>query len=158
VRLALESFCEENGFSYRTKQTSSLFSGMYSEAARRRFYKLLARAKVGISVSGGGFDTVRFWEILGNNCLLITETIDIYNERSNALDYERIIQFKDLDDFKRQLGNTMAFLKNGYDSAETRDSMTDEYEAILTAHSSKSRVLAMLDVAERKGIIKSTNY
>ncbi len=52
VRLALEEFCQQNGFSYKTKQTKLPFFNIYSKLAQWRFSRLLARAKVGISVCG----------------------------------------------------------------------------------------------------------
>jgi hypothetical protein len=149
VRLALEEFCKKNSFSCRTGQTRGLFSDIYSEPARRRFYKTLARAKVGISVSGGGFDTVRFWEILANGCLVLTEKIDIYEEGSKALDYKCITQFNDFNDFGEKLEKVAAFLKDGYDSVDTRNDMAEEYGKIMVMHSSKARVMMILETAKK---------
>jgi hypothetical protein len=162
VRECLEAFCKENGFScatYSTRRRS--FFGLFRTKAdgHEKFYDILSRSKVGISVGGGGFDTLRFWEILGNGCLLMTETIDIYGEApgsgaSKELDYRRIWQFRDMAEFEDRLGEVAAFLKNGYDSAETHDTAAEEYGRIMETHSSKARVMAILEAAKKKGIIK----
>lgn len=130
ARELLEKYCVENNFICSTKKTKN----------PDEFYKLLARSKVGVSVGGGGFDTFRFWEILGNNCILITEKIDIYFEDSNRLKYDRIFEFSDLGQFQNQLEKVGRFLQNGYDEK----TMTVEYEKILSEHSSKSRVLEII--------------
>ncbi|MFO0773136.1 MAG: glycosyltransferase [Nitrospiraceae bacterium] len=38
---------------------------------------LLARSKMALSVRGGGFDTLRYWEIVSSKALLVSETPDI---------------------------------------------------------------------------------
>ena len=150
AREALEEFCEKEKFSYRTKQTNFLFWNIYSPRAQKRFYKVLARAKVGISVGGGGFDTARFWEILGNNCLLLTESMDIYPDNgASELAYSRISQFKNLDGFKSQLKKMGEYVRTQYPP----ENLDSEYEEILTHHSSTSRVQCILDEAQARGII-----
>ncbi len=145
----LADFCAKNGFRFVTDRTKGFnFDDKTKIAGRQEFYELLNRAKVGISIGGGGFDTARFWEILGNNCLLLTEKIDIYELASEALNYSRIWQFNNLFDFESQLNRLAAFLRTTYQQA----SLTDEYERILREHSSKSRVLSLLAHAKEAGI------
>ncbi|MES3005138.1 MAG: hypothetical protein V4690_03460 [Patescibacteria group bacterium] len=139
VTQVLKNFCVENNFTCFTDKTD-----------QENFYKNLARSKVGISVGGGGFDTARFWEILGNNCMLLTETIDIYEPGSNRLDYKRIWQFKDLEDFKLKLEEVGQFLVNSYKQTD----LAPEYSKILEEHSSKARVLEVIEKAREKGIIQ----
>lgn len=139
VTQELRKFCNENNFVCFTEKTD-----------QESFYKNLARSKVGVSVGGGGFDTARFWEILGNNCLLLTETIDIYEPDSKRLDYKRIWQFKDLEDFKIRLEEVGKFLQNDY----LKTDLFPEYSKILEVHSSKSRVLEIIEKAKEKGIIQ----
>ncbi|MFA6459162.1 MAG: glycosyltransferase [Candidatus Paceibacterota bacterium] len=135
-----------NGLRTVTKNTNgSLFSRMMGLApkdnGRVKFYDLLSRAKVGVSVGGGGYDTARFWEILGNNCILLTEKLDIYEPGSRALDYERIWQFGNLEEFESQLDKLSNFLKSDYKTSN----MSEEYVRILREHSTKARVLTILD-------------
>ncbi len=139
AREVLVDFCKKNDLTYFVDKTDN-----------DNFYKMLSRSKVGISIGGGGFDTARFWEILGNNCILLTEKIDIYQENSNRLKYDRIFQFVDLEQFCSQLEKIGQFLKNSYD----QKNMSVEYEKIFSEHSSKSRVLEIIQKAEEKGIIE----
>ncbi|MEI6296930.1 MAG: hypothetical protein WCO84_04780 [bacterium] len=135
----LIEFCAKNNFSCFTEKVE-----------RDEFYKKLARSKVGISVGGGGYDTLRFWEILGNNCLLLTEKIDIYEPDLNRLKYERIWQFNDLFDFEHQLNKIGKYLRGGYSQA----SLELEYEKIISEHSSESRVLEIINKAKGVGLVK----
>ncbi|MCK4554131.1 hypothetical protein KAU19_04160 [Candidatus Parcubacteria bacterium] len=131
VKKKLIKFCKKNNFIYHVKKTKT----------SDEFYELLSMSKVGISVGGGGYDTMRFWEIFGNNCLLLTEKIDIYKENSDELDYKRIWQFNDLNDFQDQLEKIGKFLQEKYN----QQSMQEEYKNILLKHSSKARVLTIFD-------------
>lgn len=139
VRKYLEKFCKKNGFTCVTEKTKNA----------DEFYEILSRAKVGISVGGGGFDTARFWEILGNNCLLMTETVDIYEPGSRMLDFKRITQFADLEDFKVKLESIAHFLRNGYD----QNTLNKECATIIAHHSSRARVESILEMARSKGIV-----
>jgi len=151
VRDVLEDFCKKEKFSYRTKQTGFLFWNIYSPSAQKRFYKILARAKVGVSVGGGGFDTARFWEILGNNCLLMTESIDIYPDKgASELNYSRVTEFKDLDDFKFKLQKMGEYIRTQYPPAN----IGSEYQEILARHGSQARVQGIIDAAKSKRILK----
>lgn len=133
VKEILIDFCQRNGFSCQVEQTDN-----------EKFYELLARSKVGVSVGGGGFDTARFWEILANNCLLLTEKIDIFLPDSLELDYSRIWQFNNLFDFRFQLEKIAGFLKSGYQQKD----LEKEYNKILTKHSSQARVIKVLKTAK----------
>ncbi len=139
ARELLEHFCKENGFTYATARVE-----------QDEFYTTLARSKVGISVGGGGFDTARFWELLGNNCLVLTETIDIYDRDSDMLKYDRIKEFNNLYDFEAVLAHMGEYLRQEYDQAK----LTLEYEKILEKHSSKARVGELLALAKAKGILR----
>lgn len=130
VREEVVRFCRKEGF---TCETGPL--------PKEEFYRKLARSKVGVSVGGGGFDTFRFWEILGANALLLTETIDIFPKYANALNYKRIREFNNLFDFAYQLPRVGAFLKGAYDE----EALAAEYEQILTNHSSRTRALTVIN-------------
>jgi hypothetical protein len=140
AREMLEKFCVENSFVCRTERTRS----------REEFYQLLARSKVGISIGGGGFDSYRFWEILANNCLLITEQIDIYDRNSTELDFPRIKQFHNLFDFKYLLAETGEYLKKEY----KQEGLEEDYRRLVQQHSSRARVMTILNAAEKAGIIE----
>ncbi len=140
VREELEQYCAEHNLICRTERT----------AMQDEFYDLLARSKVGISVGGGGFDTARFWEILGNNCMLMTERIDIFEPGSDAFAYDRIVEFDSLYDFRVELERIHLFLRRGYNI----DGLNNEYHAILQRHSASARVETILEHARAKGIVR----
>ena len=140
VKEVLEQFCKEHKFICHTARTND----------PDEFYEILSRTKVGVSVSGGGFDTARFWEILGNNCLLLTEKTDIYRQEDNTFNYKRLWEFKDIQDFEDKLNEVAHFLRNGYN----QDDLDKEYKEILSQHSSKARVLTILNKAKEKNILK----
>ncbi|MEK9131686.1 MAG: hypothetical protein AAB447_02125 [Patescibacteria group bacterium] len=147
----LKDFCRRGGFTCETKQTDGFtFDDATKQAGRNEFSKLLARAKVGISIGGGGFDTARFWEILGNNCLLLTEKIALYEPGSKALDYQRIFQFENLVEFKEQLTIIGRLLKTNYNESN----LALEYQRVLHDHTSVARVWTIIDHARTAGILK----
>lgn len=141
----LEDFCKKESFSCRTKQTKDFDFSAEHVAGREEFYDLLARAKVGISIGGGGYDTVRFWETLANNCLLLTEKIDIYEPGSEALNFKRIYEFSNLYDFQFQLEKLGRLLRSDYENLD----LMPEYKQILERHSSIARVSQLLEVLNR---------
>ncbi len=140
VKEILEDFCKRNNFSYFTQKTKS----------KDEFYNILSRAKVGISVSGGGYDTARFWEILANNCILITEKIDIYRPENHRLNYKNIFEFNNKNDFLNVLTRVSQYIVNDYDT----DYISDEYKEIIEKHGTRSRVKEIIDYCKYKGIIK----
>ena len=142
VRLTLETFCREHGLRCVTKKTWT----------QDGFYRALARSKVGISVSGGGFDSFRFWETLGAGCRLLTETIDIEPPRGTTLDYGRIHEFSDVASFKAALERMAVFLKDEYAAWDG----AAEYERIISEHSSVARVQHILTEARKIGLISES--
>lgn len=132
----LIDYCQAQGFTAVTAKTKN----------SDEFYNLLSRAKVGISVGGGGYDTARFWEILGNNCILFTEKIDVFQLDSEILKFDRIIEFSNLFDFKYELEKLGKYLKNGYNDKE----MLIEYQKVLSLHSGSARIRSILDEAGRR--------
>lgn len=139
TRELVEKYCAENNFTCATTPTDS----------PTEFYQLLARSKVGISIGGGGYDSFRFWEILGNNCLLLTEKIDIFEPDSQKLAYRRIYQFSNLFDFQAQLEKIGSYLRTDYPGLDLKP----EYESILTEHGTRARVQEIIEFAKRQKII-----
>src|SRR3989344_4281518 len=140
----VEKFCEKNGFTCHTKKTYKLpiKRGPYSQ---EKYLKILARAKVGIATGAAGYDSRRFWEILGNNCLIIAERFDLYEPDSDAMNYKRIFQYNNLYDFEYQLGKVGDFLRNSYNQKD----LDEEYKEILKRHSTKARVMTIISEAKR---------
>jgi len=131
AREFVKKYCAENGFTCATAPTNN----------QTEFYQLLARSKVGVSI--------RFWEILGNNSLLLTEKIDIFEPDSQKLVYRRIYQFSNLFDFQTQLEKIGAFLRTDYLGLD----LGPEYESILADHSTSARVRQIIEFAKQQKII-----
>lgn len=145
AREYLEVFCKKNSFIYKTNKTKGFnFDDNSKKAGRNDFYDILSRTKVGISIGGGGYDTARFWEILANGAMLLTEKIDIYDNPKEKLGYNRIIEFTNLDDFKIKLEEIAKLIRGGYENDEL------EYEKILNEHSTKARVKEMIETFKNK--------
>lgn len=139
VREAVEEYCQRHDLRCVTQKTKT----------REEFYDVLSRSKIGVSVGGGGFDTARFWEMLGNNCSLLTENIDIFNSDSPVLAFRRIKQFGNVEEFRNRLEETGELLKKDYGSRE----FLEEYSVILERHSSVARVRKILAEARQKKLI-----
>ncbi len=151
ARELLVAFCEKNNFTYVVKKTEGFAYDDKKIAGRDTFYDTLARAKVGISIGGGGFDTLRFWETLANNCELITERIDIFPTESHALSYQRIHECNNLFDFQYFLETCGARIRESYN----QNDRNEEYADILKTHSTKARVTAVLREAHVRGLIQT---
>lgn len=134
----LENYCSENGFKCVTSKTNSILNRNFRDnKSQAKFHGILARTKVGISIGGGGYDTLRFWEILANNCVLLTESVDIYNPDGDNLRFKRIFEFKNLFDYKYMLEEIGKLIK----SNRIKDCLSnDEYMMILKKNSSAERV------------------
>ncbi len=137
VRVALEKFSKKNGFVSATKKTSGFtFDDNTKHAGRDEFYELLSRAKVAVSVGGGGYDTARFWEIYGNGCLLLTEKIDIDMPEGQPLNFDRIREFKTIEEFIQKMEELAPLLKTSYKPVS--DDSIDR-------HTTKARVRYLLE-------------
>ena len=138
----LEELCSKNGFTCSTSKTNSLLNrDLRGPKAQGKFHDILARTKVGISIGGAGYDTLRFWEILANNCVLLTESLDIYELGDGELDFERIFQFKNLFEFKYRLEELGRLIKSG----QIADYLgQEEYKAVLDKHTSATRVRGLV--------------
>ena len=137
VRKELEKFTRDNGFTAATAKTPGFnFDDTTRRAGRDEFHELLARAKVGVSVGGGGYDTARFWEILGNQCVLLTETIDIDIPEGTAFNPKRVVEFKDVVEFKNKLEELGKMIKTSY---------THLYDPSVEKHTTKARVEYILE-------------
>ena len=144
----VEKFCKKNGFTCHTKKTRKYPIGR-GPLSQEKYLKILARAKVGIATGAAGYDSRRFWEILGNNCLVIAERFDLFEPDSDAMNYKRIFQYNNLYDFEYQLEKVGEFLRNGYD----QKALEVEYQEILKRHSSKARVMTIIEEAKRVGLL-----
>ncbi len=149
AREYLEIFCKKNNLVCKTNKTKGFnFDDNSKKAGRNDFYDILSRTKVGISIGGGGYDTARFWEILANGAMLLTEKIDIYDNPKERLGYERITEFTNLDDFKIRLEVVKKYLDTQYENDKIK--LDKEYDDLIEKHSTKARVKEIIEVFKNK--------
>lgn len=48
-----------------------------TKLSQAEYYALLGRSKIALSIRGGGFDTLRYWEVVASGTLLLSEQPDI---------------------------------------------------------------------------------
>ena len=109
----------------------------------RSYYEQIQNSRACISVPGGGFDTLRFWEILGQGSLLISKRIAIkipypLQER------EHYIAFDTLEELEEILGWL-------YEKPEEADKIRRQgYEYAKKYHTSHARARYFLDTIRAK--------
>ncbi|MEK7179276.1 MAG: hypothetical protein AAB727_03425 [Patescibacteria group bacterium] len=150
TRELTEAFCKKNGFVCHTEKTYRLPLIKRGPYSPEKSYEIWARTKVGICTGAAGYDSRRFWEILGNNCLIIAERIDLYEPDSDALNFKRIFQYNNLYDFEYQLEKVGEFLRSGYN----QEDLEAEYQEILKRHSTKARVMTIINEAQKIGLLR----
>ncbi len=149
TRERTDLFCKKNGFSCYAQKTYTLPLIKRGPFSPDKSYEIWARTKVGICTGAAGYDSRRFWEILGNNCLIIAERFDLYQPDSDAMNYKRIFQYNNLYDFEYQLKKAGEFLRNGYDQKD----LEEEYREILKRHSTKARALTIINESKKIGLL-----
>ncbi|MDP3725655.1 MAG: hypothetical protein Q8R36_00480 [bacterium] len=144
-----DKFCKENGFTCHTKKTYKMPLIERGPFSPDKSYEIWARTKVGVSTGAAGYDSRRFWEILGNNCIVIAERFDLYEPDSDAMNYKRIFQYNNLYDFEYQLKKVGEFLRSGYNQKD----LDKEYQEILKRHSTKARVMTIINESKKIGLL-----
>ena len=69
-QLLSQSFDQDGGVGQSQSMKSYKFKG-------RRYHEELSRSKIGISLRGGGWDTLRYWEVPALGAMMITTPLDI---------------------------------------------------------------------------------
>lgn len=150
TRELTKRFCEENGFVCHTEKTYKLPFMQRGPYSPDKSFEIWSRTKVGVSTGAAGYDSRRFWEILGNNCLVIAERFDLFFPDSDTMNYKRIFQYNNLYDFEYQLKKVGEFLRSGYSQKD----LDEEYREILKRHGTKARVLTIINEAQKIGLLK----
>ncbi len=70
--------------------------------SQSEYTQALASSRIGINIFGGGFDTVRYWEIPAHGCMLLSERLPIRIPH-NFRDGESAVFFDDLEDLDAKL-------------------------------------------------------
>jgi hypothetical protein len=104
---------------------------------------LLCRSKMALSIRGGGFDTVRYWEIVASKTLLISERPDIVIPYNFEHGVHAIFCRPDLDDLLR----LVRWLRD--DEPERQRIAEAAYSHLLAFHTSERRASYLLDLCRR---------
>jgi hypothetical protein len=115
-----------------------------------RYYETLRNSRRCISVPGGGFDTLRFWEILGAGSLLISKRIAIempspLNEGQHYLAFDSVNELRD----------TLATTYRRPDEADEIRSRAHEFA--LQFHSSTARAEYVLQTLANHRLLDLTS-
>jgi hypothetical protein len=104
---------------------------------------LLYRSKMALSVRGGGFDTVRYWEIVASKALLVSEPPDIVIP--DNFEHGRHAMF-----CRHDLRDLPAIVRRLRDDDHARQDMVEAaYRHLLTYHTSERRAAYLLDLCRR---------
>lgn len=107
-------------------------------AQNKAYYLQLNNSRASISIPGGGFDTLRFWEILGQGSLLISKRIAIKMPYP-LQEGEHYVAFDTLDELK----DIIEWL---YSNPEEADRIRRQgYEYAIKHHTSFARAQYFLD-------------
>lgn len=107
------------------------------------YYDLLARSKMALCVRGGGYDTLRYWEVPATHTLLLAEQPDI-EIPDNFVHGEQALFFKP------DLSN-LADLVQTYANDERRckEMARKGHEQLLRYHTCERRAAYLLDICRR---------
>lgn len=107
------------------------------------YRSLLCRSKMALSVRGGGFDTLRYWEIVASKTLLVSEPPDIVIPHNFEHGHHAMFCRHDLRDLP-------AIVRRLRDDDMTRSQMVEAaYQHLLAFHTSERRAAYLLDLCHR---------
>jgi hypothetical protein len=108
-----------------------------------QYRSLLQRSKMALSLRGGGFDTVRYWEIVASKALLVSEPPDIVIPHNFEHGRHAIFCRHDLRDLP-------SIVRRLRDDDRARMEMAEAgYRHLLEFHTSERRAAYLLDLCHR---------
>ncbi|GKS59008.1 hypothetical protein YTPLAS18_25350 [Nitrospira sp.] len=107
------------------------------------YHDLLARSKIALSIRGGGFDTVRYWEIVASKALLVSEEPDICIPHNFEHGKHAVFCKSDLSDL---MDLVKAFT---WDDAAREGLAEEGYRHLLRHHTCERRAEYFLDLCRR---------
>ena len=117
--------------------------GSSEKLGREAYRLLLARSKMALSVRGGGYDTLRYWEIAASKTPLIAEAPDIVIPHNFEHGVHAIFCRPDLADL-------VEWVRRLRDDEALRNRLADAaYEHVLAHHTSARRATYMLDLCRK---------
>jgi hypothetical protein len=125
--------------------------GVFDDDADRLFslgdgdyYRNLHRAQIGVSVRGGGFDTLRYWEVVACGALLISEEPDIVIPTN--FEHGRHAVF-----CRRDLADLGALVRYYLSHQEKRETIAAEgYAHLLKYHTCERRAEYFLELCRQR--------
>lgn len=108
------------------------------------YFQLLARSKMGLSIRGAGFDTVRYWEIVASKRLLVSERPYIYIPDNFEHGKHALFCRPDLSDLLpliRQYIHEEGLCQNMIEQA---------YQHLLRYHTCEQRAKQFLNICQQK--------
>ncbi|MBX3237429.1 MAG: glycosyltransferase family 1 protein [Nitrospiraceae bacterium] len=117
--------------------------GSITKFGREGYRALLARSKTALSVRGGGFDTLRYWEIAASKIPLISEVPDILIPHNLEHGVHAIFCRPDL-------GDLVEWVRRLRDDEGERNRLAHAaYHHVLAHHTSARRATYMLDLCRK---------
>ena len=111
--------------------------------SQTEYYALFGRSKMALSIRGGGFDTLRYWEIVASGTLLLSEQPDI--EIPNNFVHGKHALF-----FRPDLSDLLDLVRTYAKDAQACAAMAAEgYKHLLQYHTCERRAEYLLEVCRR---------
>jgi hypothetical protein len=118
-------------------------SAQTARLGAEHYRSLLCRSKMALSIRGGGFDTLRYWEIVASKTLLVSEPPDIVIPHN--FEHGRHAMF-----CRHDLRDLPAIVRRLRDDDTTRSQMVEAaYRHLLAFHTSERRAAYLLDLCRR---------
>ncbi|GDX89446.1 hypothetical protein LBMAG45_13020 [Nitrospirota bacterium] len=109
-----------------------------TKLSKAEYYALLGRSKMALSIRGGGFDTLRYWEIVASGTLLLSEPPDIEIPDNFVHDQQALFCRPDLSDLPELV---RYYASHG---AERESIARAGYEHLLKFHTCERRAEQLL--------------
>jgi hypothetical protein len=114
-----------------------------TKLSQAEYYALLGRSKMALSVRGGGFDTLRYWEIVASGTLLLSEQPDI--EIPNNFVHGKHALF-----FRPDLSDLVDLVRTYAHEAQTCAAMAAEgHKHLLQYHTCERRAEQLLAICRQ---------
>jgi hypothetical protein len=112
-----------------------------------KYFQEIARRKIGLSFRGGGWDTLRYWEIPWCHAMLISEHLDIHICSNFVHNCQAVFVRSDLLDLK---GTVEYYLSH---NDEREEIAKNGFIHATTYHTNKERAKYILEILKVRGII-----
>ena len=108
------------------------------------YFRLLGRSKMGLSIRGAGFDTIRYWEIVASKRLLISEQPYIHIPNNFEHGKHALFCRPDLSDLLTLVR------RHVHDHAFCKAMIDEAYQHMLRYHTCEQRAKQFLAICEQR--------